>query len=97
MGYPSIRLWEKGCARDGLKALALLKGNQYDLVITDIKMPGMDGLELANYVRANQPDTDIIILTGYGEFDYARAAVRVHAADYLLKPLQDVELHNALK
>lgn len=90
-------LWETaGCARDGLEALALLKENQYDLVITDIKMPGMDGLELANYVCANQPDTDIIILTGYGEFDYARAAVRIHAADYLLKPLQDVELHNAL-
>lgn len=90
-------LWKTaGCARDGLEALALLKENQYDLVITDIKMPGMDGLELANYVHANQPDTDIIILTGYGEFDYARAAVRVHAADYLLKPLQDVELHNAL-
>ena len=91
------RLWRTaGCARDGLEALALLRENRYDLVITDIKMPGMDGLELANYVHANQPDTDIIILTGYGEFDYARVAVRVHAADYLLKPLQDVELHNAL-
>lgn len=90
-------LWKTaGCARDGLEALALLKEKRYDLVITDIKMPGMDGLELANYVHANQPNTDIIILTGYGEFDYARAAVRANATDYLLKPLQDVELHDAL-
>ncbi len=90
-------LWRTaGCARDGLEALALLKENRYDLVITDIKMPGMDGLELANYIHANQPDTDIIILTGYGEFDFARAAVRANVADYLLKPLQDMELHDTL-
>lgn len=89
--------WETaGCARDGVEALALLKEKRYDLVITDIKMPRMDGLELANYIHANQPDTDLIILTGYGEFDFARAAVRAHAADYLLKPLQDAELHDAL-
>ena len=90
-------LWETaGCARDGVEAMALLKEKQYDLVITDIKMPRMDGLELAGYLHSNQPDTDIIILTGYGEFDYARAAVRAHAADYLLKPLQDAELLDAL-
>lgn len=89
--------WQtSGCARDGVEALAMLKEKRYDLVITDIKMPRMDGLELAGYIHANQPDTDIIILTGYGEFDYARAAVRAHAADYLLKPLQDAELHDAL-
>lgn len=90
-------MWEtKGCARDGLEALALLKDNTYDLVITDIKMPHMDGLELAGYVHSNCPDTDIIILTGYSEFDYARSAVRAGAADYLLKPLQDVELNDVL-
>lgn len=90
-------MWEtKGCARDGLEALALLKDNTFDLVITDIKMPHMDGLELADYVHSNCPGTDIIILTGYSEFDYARSAVRAGAADYLLKPLQDVELHEVL-
>lgn len=90
-------MWEtKGCARDGLEALALLKEGTYDLVITDIKMPRMDGLELAAYVHANCPGTDMIILTGYSEFDYARQAVRAGAADYLLKPLRDVELHEVL-
>ena len=90
-------LWKtEGCARDGLEALALLKAKPFDLVITDIKMPHMDGLELADYIHVNHPNTDVIILTGYSEFDYARAAVRANAADYLLKPLQDVELHKAL-
>ena len=90
-------LWKtEGCARDGLEALALLKARPFDLVITDIKMPHMDGLELADYIHVNHPGTDVIILTGYSEFDYARAAVRANAADYLLKPLQDVELHKAL-
>lgn len=90
-------LWKtEGCARDGLEALALLRAKPFDLVITDIKMPHMDGLELADYIHVNHPGTDVIILTGYSEFDYARAAVRANAADYLLKPLQDVELHKAL-
>ena len=90
-------LWKtEGCARDGLEALALLKAKPFDLVITDIKMPHMDGLELADYIHVNHPGTDVIILTGYSEFDYARAAMRANAADYLLKPLQDVELHKAL-
>lgn len=90
-------MWKtEGCARDGLEALALLKTKPFDLVITDIKMPHMDGLELADYIHVNHPGTDVIILTGYSEFDYARAAVRANAADYLLKPLQDVELHKAL-
>ena len=90
-------MWKtEGCARDGLEALTLLKTKPFDLVITDIKMPHMDGLELANYIHTNHPGTDVIILTGYSEFDYARAAVRANAADYLLKPLQDVELHKTL-
>ena len=90
-------MWKtEGCARDGLEALALLKARPFDLVITDIKMPHMDGLELADYIHVNHPGTDVIILTGYSEFDYARAAMRANAADYLLKPLQDVELHKAL-
>lgn len=98
MNLTSIHdMWKTaGCARDGLEALSLLKTRSFDLVITDIKMPYMDGLELANYIHTNYPDTDIIILTGYSEFNYAREAVRVNAVDYLLKPLQDMELHNTL-
>lgn len=84
------------CAKDGVEAMELLNKHQFDLIITDIKMPRMNGLELATYVHNNIPGTDIIILTGYDEFDYARTAVRAGVADYLLKPLQDTELHAAL-
>lgn len=84
------------CAKNGLEAMELLKKRHFDLVITDIKMPQMDGLELANYIHKNLPDTNVILLTGYDEFDYARAAVRAGVTDYLLKPLKDMELHNVL-
>lgn len=84
------------CAKDGVEAMTLLNERHFDLIITDIKMPRMTGVELATYVHNNIPDTDIIFLTGYDEFDYARAAVRNGVADYLLKPLQDAELHTIL-
>lgn len=84
------------CAKDGVEAMALLNEHHFDLIITDIRMPRMTGLELATYVHNNIPDTDIIFLTGHDEFDYARAAVRNGVSDYLLKPLQDAELHTIL-
>lgn len=91
------REWKTAaCAKNGLEALELLKSRHFDVVITDIKMPQMDGLELAGYVHQNFPDTRIILLTGYDEFDYARAAVRAGVTDYLLKPLKDMELYNVL-
>lgn len=85
-----------GCAKNGMEALSLLKNCHYDLIITDIKMPQMDGLELAAYVHNHLPDTNVIILTGHDEFNYARTAVRAGVSDYLLKPLQDMELHQIL-
>ncbi len=86
----------KACAKDGVEAISLLSKEHFDLVITDIKMPHMSGLELAAYVQRNVPGTDVVFLTGYDEFDYARTAVRTGVADYLLKPLQDAELHSIL-
>ncbi|MDR0951476.1 MAG: response regulator [Oscillospiraceae bacterium] len=86
----------KACARDGIEATALLGKTHFDLVITDIKMPRMGGMELANHISLNIPDTDIILLTGYDEFDFARSAIRIGVADYLLKPLRDGELHSIL-
>ena len=82
--------------RDGLEAMDILKREKFNLVITDIKMPSMDGLELSQYIHERYPDTKVIILTGYNEFDYARTAVRNGVVDYLLKPLEDRELTEAL-
>ncbi len=91
------REWKAGaCARNGVEALELLQSCRFDLVITDIKMPRMDGLELAGYIHKRFPGIYLILLTGYDEFEYARVAVRAGVTDYLLKPLKDAELHNAL-
>ena len=59
------------CAKDGVEAMALLNEQHFDLIITDIKMPRMTGVELATYVHNNIADTDIIFLTGYDELNIA--------------------------
>ncbi|MCK9191500.1 MAG: response regulator [Sphaerochaetaceae bacterium] len=86
----------KDTASDGIYAINLLQNNIYDVVITDIKMPTMDGIELSKYLYKNQPQTPIIIISGYDEFEYARAAVKLNVFDYILKPLRDEELSAAL-
>ncbi len=84
-------------AEDGMEAMSLLQRELFDLIITDIRMPGMDGISLARFVSVHHTDTFVIILSGYDEFDYARAAVRLNVCDYLLKPLNDGELMQALE
>ncbi|ALS29830.1 two-component system response regulator [Paenibacillus sp. 32O-W] len=74
-------------AADGKQALELLKRHEVHLVITDIRMPGMDGLALAATIRGRYPDTEVYVLTGYAEFEYAQRAVEHRVSGYLLKPL----------
>ena len=83
-------------ASDGVYAIQYLQHKTYDAVITDIKMPAMDGIELSKYLYSNHPNLPIIIISGYNEFEYARAAVKLNVFDYLLKPLRDEELSAAL-
>ena len=84
-----------GCAGDGIEAVKMLEMKHFDLVITDIKMPHMDGIELTSYIKEKYNDVKVIILSGYDEFDYARSAIRYGAVDYLLKPLNDAELNTS--
>jgi len=86
----------KDTASDGIYAIQLLQHTNYDAVITDIKMPAMDGIELSKYLHYNLPEMPIIIITGYDKFEYARAAVKLNVFDFLLKPLRDEELSAAL-
>jgi two-component system response regulator YesN len=81
----------------GAQALAYLKQHPVDLMITDISMPGMDGITLARQARAILKDMHIVIVSGYAEFDYARGALNVAADDYLLKPLSVPNAVKALK
>ena len=68
-----------------------------DLVITDIQMPGCSGLEFLEYIREQKLDLEVLIISGYRDFEYVRQALRNGAADYLLKPLGKEALENALK
>ena len=80
------------CAADGKSALEQFAGHKIDLLVTDIRMPGMDGLELIRRVRALQPNTHCILLTAYGEFQYAQEAIRLGVDNYLLKPVAREEV-----
>ena len=85
-----------GIACDGLEAVELLNRQVFDLVITDIKMPEMDGLNLAKYICDSFPSTKVIIISGYNEFEYARLAIKYGVSDYLLKPLSDAAVIDTL-
>ena len=77
-----------GEAADGELALPLIRKYQPDLLITDIKMPFMDGLTLCGIVKKEQPGIKIVILSGYDEFSYAQQAISIGVEDYLLKPIR---------
>ena len=76
-----------GEAADGEMALPLLIRQKPDLLITDIKMPFMDGLTLAKLAKKELPELKIVILSGYDDFNYAKQAINIGVEDYLLKPI----------
>jgi two-component system response regulator YesN len=85
-----------GRAENGLQALELLKEVPADILITDITMPVMNGLELIRAVRGIKPDLKVIILSGYNEFDYLKEAMMLGIENYLLKPVNFKELNDTL-
>ena len=84
------------CARGVPEALELLGRRRVDLVITDLRMPGMSGLDLVRHVRANLRDTEILMITGFPSVGGAVEAMRSGAADYLSKPFTTAELREAV-
>ena len=87
--------WNSQEASDGELAYPLIRKVQPDILITDIRMPFMDGLELSELVKKEFPRIKIIILSGYNEFDYAKQAIHIGVTDYLLKPITAAKLLEA--
>lgn len=86
-----------GEASDGELAFPLIQKTEPDILITDIKMPFMDGLELSRLVKQEFPDIKIIILSGYDEFEYAREGIKIGIAEYLVKPISGSQLLESVK
>jgi two-component system NtrC family response regulator len=91
-----FKLKQKGydvtAVEDGRAALASLKASRYDLLLSDMKMPGMNGIELLEKARGVQPDLEVILITAFAEISQAVQAVKLGAFDYLTKPFEDDQL-----
>ncbi len=85
-----------GAVEDGEQALEFIEKEKPDVLITDIKMPFMDGIELARQVSTKYPEIFIIIISGYDEFQYAQNAIKLKAYDYILKPVDEKYLTEVL-
>ena len=85
-----------GEASNGEAGLELIARERPDIVVTDIRMPRMDGLEMLRRLREEGCGASVILLTAYSDFTYAQSALKLGAVDYLLKPFHDGELEAAV-
>lgn len=83
-------------AEDGRKAWELFQDQPFDIVLTDINMPKMNGIQLAQLIKEHHPACHLVFLTGYDEFDYALSALKLGADDYLLKPFSKTDVEGIL-
>lgn len=99
---PALIDWKKvGCtkldiAENAYQALKMLQRGGYDLVITDVVMQQINGIELSKQIRAHYPHTKVIILSAYEDFAMARGAIEAGVSQYLLKPIVSEELEHAV-
>ncbi|MFA7087279.1 MAG: response regulator [Aliarcobacter sp.] len=84
-------------ARDGLEALSIIRAIKPGIVLTDIRMPNLSGLDLLKNIKQEAPETQVIVISGYNEFEYAKKALQHNASDYLLKPIDEKELAEVIK
>jgi len=85
-----------GEASNGLEAIELCKQHEPDILITDINMPGLSGLAMIKELKNLLPKLKVIIISGYDNFEYAKTAIRYDVIEYILKPIDENELFNAL-
>ncbi|WP_165628244.1 response regulator transcription factor [Streptococcus equi] len=84
-------------AENGQVAWELFQENPYDIVLTDINMPKLNGIQLAEFIKTRAPKTHLVFLTGYDDFNYALSALKLGADDYLLKPFSKSDVEEMLK
>lgn len=84
-------------AADGYQGLKAFDALQPDVVITDLKMPGLDGIEVLSRIKLMKPDTEVIVITGHGDIDLAVKSLQLEAGDFISKPINDQALYVALK
>lgn len=85
------------CLSDSNEALKLIKGKRFDVLVSDLKMPGLDGISLATAAKELHPEISIVLMTAYGSMQEAVQAVRLHAFDFLLKPIQLQYLYQVIQ
>lgn len=86
-----------GACENGRQAMEMIEREQPDLLLTDINMPFVDGMELTKFVYENYPDTKVIIISGFDEFEYAKNAVKYQVLEYILKPITPMEFLETLQ
>lgn len=96
-GWESCGFTIEAEAHDGVGALEKLAEKEFDLAITDIRMPGMDGLKFLSELKARNLDICLMIMSTYNDFEYAQQGIRIGIFDYIMKPIDDNILSNALK
>lgn len=85
--------WNIAVAEDGEKALELVQSRQIDLVLTDLKMPNMDGITLSTEIKENHPELPIMVMTAYPSVESAVQALRLKLDDYIVKPFNINQLY----
>lgn len=83
-------------AKNGLQAVEMAEEHPVDILLSDIRMPGLSGMEVAQFVRDRYPGAEILFLSGYEEFEYAKKAISLHANNYILKPAMPQEVLRAV-
>lgn len=84
-------------AANGVEGLSMTENNRYDVILTDLKMPDMDGMEFLVKVKERHPDTKVIMITGYSTVEHAVKAMRIGAYNYIEKPFTPDALIEAVK
>ena len=92
----SRRGYEVSAANEGSSALRIIEEQEFDVVVLDLKMPGMDGISTLKELKKKRPNLEVIILTGYGDVDSALSGIELGAYDYTTKPIELSDLEEKI-